>query len=81
MFAILLFGFLTTNASAEVGAIHPKAMPAILADGRSRHMAESAGRRGLEAATAPPDGALRIVAKASAKTAVCSASSPLVRRS
>jgi hypothetical protein len=33
MFAILLFGFLTTNASAEVGAIPPKAMPAILADG------------------------------------------------
>ena len=25
-----LFGFLTTDANAEVGAIHPKAMPVIL---------------------------------------------------
>lgn len=27
-----LFGFLTTDANAEVGAIHPKAMPVILTD-------------------------------------------------
>ena len=25
-----LFGFLTTDANAEVGAVHPKAMPVIL---------------------------------------------------
>ena len=27
-----LFGFLTTDANAEVGAVHPKAMPVILTE-------------------------------------------------
>jgi putative SOS response-associated peptidase YedK len=30
-----LFGFLTTNANAEVGAVHPKAMPVILTSGEA----------------------------------------------
>ena len=39
-----LFGFLTTDANAEVGAIHPKAMPVILTQPRSsRRVAYAAG--------------------------------------
>ena len=40
-----LFGFLTTDANEEVGAIHPKAMPVIFTPARSsRRMAHSASR-------------------------------------
>ena len=48
-----LFGFLTTDANAEVGAIHPKAMPVIftLRD-QSRRMAYGTRRRCLADATA-----------------------------
>jgi putative SOS response-associated peptidase YedK len=46
----LLFSFLTTDANAEVGAIHPKAMPAILT-----------GTEEIEAwLNAPPEEALRL---------------------
>ena len=60
-----LFGFLTTDANAEVGAVHPKAMPVILTREEELEAwmtapwSEAAGlQRPL------PDGALRIVAKA-----------------
>ena len=58
-----LFGFLTTDANAEVGAIHPKAMPVDPDDGcRDRAVDDGAGGGGAEASAPLPDGALKIVA-------------------
>lgn len=59
-----LFGFLTTNANAEVGAIHPKAMPVILTEPDQiedwlRLPADAA----LKMQEALSDGALKIVAR------------------
>lgn len=57
-----LFGFLTTDPNAEVGAIHPKAMPVILTTEEERETwlrAPWAEAAGLQRAL--PDGALRIV--------------------
>ena len=49
-----LFAFLTCDANAEVGAIHPKAMPVILTDaGRDRAMADTAPAGGTATATPP----------------------------
>jgi putative SOS response-associated peptidase YedK len=58
----LLFGFLTTDANAEVGAIHPKAMPAILTtqDEVAQWLDEPDG---LTLQRPLPDGTLKIVAK------------------
>ncbi len=59
-----LFGFLTTNANAEVGAVHPKAMPVILTEpGECADLALSplGGRKGP--ATPLPDGSLTIAAR------------------
>ena len=59
-----LFGFLTTEPNAEVGAVHPKAMPVIL-----RTPGEVDAWLTAPAADVPklqrslPDGALRIVAR------------------
>ena len=59
-----LFGFLTTDANAEVGAIHPKAMPVIFTradqvDGwLTLPVAEA-----LQLQKPLPDGALKIVAR------------------
>ena len=48
-----LYAFLTTEPNAEVGAIHPKAMPVILTTpGRSRDLDDGSSGRGLEAAAA-----------------------------
>ena len=59
-----LFAFLTTDANAEVGAIHPKAMPVIL---RSEAEVETwLAAPWREAATSQrplPDGALAVVAR------------------
>jgi putative SOS response-associated peptidase YedK len=59
-----LFGFLTTSANAEVGAVHPKAMPVILtsADACEAWMTAPAAEA-LRLQRPLPDGALQIVAR------------------
>ena len=59
-----LFGLLTTDANAEVGAVHPKAMPVILT--REEELEAWMGAPWAEAARLQgplPDGSLRIVAR------------------
>jgi putative SOS response-associated peptidase YedK len=60
----LLFSFLTTDANSEVGAIHPKAMPAILTNSEEFDAWLSAAPMEEALALQRPlaDGALRIVA-------------------
>jgi putative SOS response-associated peptidase YedK len=58
-----LFGFLTTNANAEVGAIHPKAMPVILTtETEIEHWMTAPAEEALKLQRPLPDGALKIVA-------------------
>lgn len=59
-----LYGFLTTEPNAEVGAIHPKAMPVILTtpDEIEQWMTAPA-EEALKLQRPLPDGALKIVAK------------------
>ena len=59
-----LFAFLTTAANAEVGAIHPKAMPAILTTVDEVHCWLSAPKQeALQLQRPLPDGTLKIVAR------------------
>lgn len=59
-----LFAFLTTDANAEVGAIHPKAMPVILTSAQEIDTWLSAEPAdALELQRPLPDGALSIVAR------------------
>jgi putative SOS response-associated peptidase YedK len=58
-----LFGFLTTEANAEVGAIHPKAMPVILrSEDEIETWMKAPAAEALKLQRPLPDGALRIVA-------------------
>jgi putative SOS response-associated peptidase YedK len=58
-----LFGFLTTDANAEVGAIHPKAMPAILTTAEEIETWFTApADQALKLQRPLPDGTLKIVA-------------------
>ena len=59
-----LFAFLTTAANAEVGAIHPKAMPVILttADEIETWM-DAPSKEALRLQRPLPDGSLKIVAR------------------
>jgi putative SOS response-associated peptidase YedK len=57
-----LFGFLTTEANAEMGAIHPKAMPVILTSGEAVEQWLTLPVKEALALQKPlPDGALRVV--------------------
>jgi len=59
-----LFAFLTTEPNAELAAIHPKAMPAIVTRADECEAWLSAPRAEAAALQRPlPDGALRIVAR------------------
>lgn len=59
-----LYAFLTTEPNAEVGAIHPKAMPVILTTpGEVETWMTSASEDALKLQRPLPDGALRIVAR------------------
>jgi putative SOS response-associated peptidase YedK len=58
-----LFGFFTTDANAEVGAIHPKAMPVILTtDVEIEQWMTAPAEQALELQRSLPDGTLKIVA-------------------
>ena len=58
------YGFLTINPNAEVGAIHPKAMPVILTTAEECDAWMSAApAEALKLQRPLPDGALRIVAQ------------------
>ena len=59
-----LFGFLTTDANAEVGAIHPKAMPVILTQAdQVEAWLTLPVTEALQMQKPLPDGALKIVAR------------------
>jgi putative SOS response-associated peptidase YedK len=59
-----LFGFLTTDANAEVGAIHPKAMPVILrSEGEIEMWMTGPTEEALKLQRPLPDGTLRVVAR------------------
>jgi putative SOS response-associated peptidase YedK len=63
-----LFAFLTTEPNAEVGAIHPRAMPVILtAPAEIETWLTAPFREALKLQRPLPDGALRIVARGSAR--------------
>jgi DNA-binding XRE family transcriptional regulator len=58
-----LFGFLTTDANAEVGAIHPKAMPVILTtETEIEQWMTTPAEEALRLQRPLPDGSLKIVA-------------------
>jgi putative SOS response-associated peptidase YedK len=68
-----LFAFLTTEPNAEVGAIHPKAMPVILTTPEEVDCWLDAPTADALALQRPlPDGSLRIVARGEKEDGVSS---------
>lgn len=66
----LVFSFLTTDANAEVGAIHPKAMPLILRTGEEMERWLAAPAAEVPALQRPlPDHTLQVVARGERKDA------------
>ena len=58
-----LFGFLTCEANAEIGAIHPKAMPVILTtEAEIETWMTAPAEEALKLQRPLPDGSLKIVA-------------------
>ena len=63
-----LFAFLTTDANAEVGVIHPKAMPVILTtQDEIEHWMTAPAEEALQLQRPLPDGAMKIVARGNKK--------------
>jgi putative SOS response-associated peptidase YedK len=63
-----IYAFLTTEPNAEVGAIHPKAMPVILTtDEEIETWMSAPAAEALQLQRPLPDGALRIVARGAKK--------------
>jgi putative SOS response-associated peptidase YedK len=72
-----IFGFLTINPNAEVGAIHPKAMPVVLRTAEEMDTWMSAPvPEALKLQRPLPDGALRIVAHGSATDQAAAVAAP-----
>jgi putative SOS response-associated peptidase YedK len=68
-----IFAFLTTEPNAEVGAVHPKAMPVILTTPDEVETWMTApSDKGLKLQRPLPDGTLRIVARGVKEDAVVS---------
>lgn len=68
-----LFGFLTADANAEVGAIHPKAMPVILrSEAEIETWMTAPAEEALKLQRPLPDGALKIVARGEKEDGVAS---------
>jgi len=63
----LVYGFLTTAPNAMVAPIHPKAMQVILTTDEERDVWMRGMGRGQGATAAPPDDALKIVARGADK--------------
>ena len=69
-----IFGFLTINPNAEVGTIHPKAMPVILRTPEEADIwMRAPAAKALTLQRPLPDGALRIVAQEAKEDARASA--------
>lgn len=76
-----LYGFLTTEPNAEVGAIHPKAMPVILTTPDELEAWMTAPASEVPAMQRPlPDGALRVVARGEKQDGTGAAGAPTPTR-
>lgn len=65
-----VFAFLTATPNAEVAAVHPKAMPAILTEADETELWLTGDWKLVKALQRPlPDGKLRIVARGQKKDA------------
>lgn len=74
-----LFAFLTTEPNAEVGAIHPKAMPVILTTPEEVEMWLGASTpEALRLQRTIPDGALQLVARGRKEDRLVSAGSGVI---